>query len=214
MKYLIDKTTNEVRGRYQPPLDFSISGKYIIDISNDLAVEIPTNLVTDLINSKIASYLSNHPSLPYYFNDELIVVPNIDPLYSVGYLVGPSKRTAILPGGHVSTNIITFINPVSDIFLHYYGFVIHSHPGPITTTPEPNRLLYNYDSILSNFIEFDPSWLTVEIIDTLDTMVYMTPTPDMEVNFIPMFPPFNFRLKFTNVDTKIIYLSDWMLMFG
>jgi len=222
MKYLIDTQTDEIRGRYEEPLDFSISGRYVIDTPTGFGINPQTNSLSTLIQDKINTFIRLHPTLPNFFFDELLTVPppNIDPAPPGGpppntqrYLTGPNKRTAILPGGSITTNTLVTIAGFNTVYLHLHGFVLHSEPGnPSASHPSPSRLLYNHDG--TNFITFDYNDLLIEYWDSAMAGVIFTPTPEAEEVWIQG-APLNFRIKFTNIHaSRIYYLSDWAFLYS
>ena len=217
-KILVDKQTDVIRGRYEEPLDFSISGRYVIDLPEGFGINPQTDSVATLLQEKINTFIRLHPALPNFFYDELLAAPppNIDPAlvaHTQRYMVGPNKRTAILPGGSVTTNIITTIAGFSTVFLHLHGFILHSEPGSsLATHPEPSRLLYNHTG--SGFITFDYNDFLIEYWDAAMGGVLFTPTPEAEETWVQG-APLNFRIKFTNIHaSRVYYLSDWIFLYS
>jgi hypothetical protein len=211
MKFLIDSASDLVHGTYPHPLDFSVSGRYIIDVPSE-AVSASTQSVSDLTDAKVNSIKAAHPALPNHFNDELLAVPNVDQAQSTRFSVGPNKRTTILPGGRITTNVLIIPSPFTKVFAHFYGFLLSSVPGPVTATPAPPRLLYNHTGLA--FVEFDPTLFTVELRDSTNAFTWTALPQDTEVVFSQA-TPFNFRLRFTNVSPDTTYhLSDWVLLWG
>lgn len=213
-KILVDKLTDEIRGRYEEPLDFSISGRYIIDIPEGFGINPENNSVATLIANKINTFIRFHPSLPNNIYDELLTAPppNIDPAFSTRYLTGPNKRTAILPGGSIVTNTLVTGGGFNTTYFHLHGFILHSEPGsPSASHPTPSRLLYNNTG--SGFITFDYNDFLVEYWDNAMVGPPYTVSPEAEDTGFTSGGPLNFRIKFTNIHvSRIYYLSDWIFL--
>jgi hypothetical protein len=207
-KVLVDSRTDEIRGYYKEPLDFSVSGRYVIDVPPGLYPE--TNVVTDLIIAKINRYKSYHPTLTNVLSDELLAVPNVDLTESSGIITGPNKRTVILPNGYIHTNSMAFVAPTTKAFIHLHGFTLEVNPS---TSKEPGRLLYNYDQLTSSFFDFDPALFKIEIVDAVHPHAsqYTFTAADTEESAVVATNPI--RLKFTNLGTIPYHLSDWMLLY-
>jgi hypothetical protein len=217
MKILVDTQTDEIQGRYEEPLDFSISGRYVVDVPDGFGTDPDTNVLADAIQEKIGAFKGYHLTLTNYFNDEFLAVPNIDPAITTStlrYLTGPNKRAAILPGGSIITNILSIGAAFTTTFFHLHGFILHSEPGSSSAShPSPSRLLYNYDG--SAFITFDPSDFLIEYYDSVGTGVLYTPvTPDVEDTGWSSGGAIDFRIKLTNNHvSRVYYLSDWLFLY-
>jgi hypothetical protein len=208
-KALVDRTTGVINGTFDFPLDFSISGKYIVDIPTSLGIKPLSNYVPDLITAKVAAYKALHPALIHEHHDELITSPNVDTAQSSRYSIGQEKRTAILPGGSIVTNVINLTSPATKVFIHWYGFTIYSDPGPNNSQPDPSRVLYNYDIGLTNFSEFPTSAFIVAIRNSANSSTIATVNPDIEQSV--SLSAANYRLRFTNSSSdKTYFLSDWI----
>lgn len=216
-KILVDTQTDLIRGYFEEPLDFSISGRYVLDIPPGLYPA--TEVVSDILVRKVSQYRSYHPTLPNYFNDELLAVPNIDTGNSFGYALGANKRTAIFPNsGYVTTNLMAVAAAPTNILIHCYGFLLYSDPGSIITHPKPSRLLYNYNPGFG-FIDFNPATFQIQILDNTYSVIHTFSNADViENTWVPgpvPSPGDQICLRFTNTDTtKIWHLSDWILMYG
>jgi hypothetical protein len=205
-KYLIDIQDGKVKSGHDHPLDFSIAGKFVIDVPSLISddVSLSTDSATDLENAKVSAY-QNKMSLANEDHDELVSSPKVDNANSTLFGVGPDKRTFMMPNGQIVTPTIAIGSAITQIFAHWYGFLLHTDPQ----IDHPSPLLYNYDS--SSFQEFIPSTFTVEIRDSTNTSTLLVLSPDQTQTF--SFGPGNIRLRFTNTSsTKIYYLSDWILM--
>lgn len=211
MKFLVDPSGDLVRGAYNAPLDFSISGKYVVDVQDGIEVRASTSSVTDLIAAKVSAIKAEHPTLMEHLNDEFLTTSQIDVAASTRIMAGPSKRAMILPGGRLVTTALVIPTAFTSVMAHWYGFRLHSHPGPVTPTPEPPRLLYNHDG--TNFITFDPTSFLVELRNSTNTATHVTLSQDVEASFSQA-TPFTFRLRFTNNAVVPLHLSDWTLLYG
>lgn len=209
-KILVDSRTDEIRGYYKEPLDFSVSGRYVIDVPPGLYPE--TNVVTDLITAKNNRYKSYHPTLTNILSDELLVAPNIDLTMSLGVITGKNKRTVILPSGYVGTNPMVFVAPATKAFIHIHGFTLEVNPS---TSKEPGRLLYNYDQSTSSFFDFDPALFRVQIADAAFpyTIRHTFSSADAEEDISAAVITSPIRLKITNIGTVPYHLSDWLLLY-
>jgi hypothetical protein len=216
---LVDTQTDLIRGRYAEPLDFSISGRYVINLPDGFGLKPETDAVSNLIQDKIDTFIRLHPAIPDYFFDELLTAPppNIDPnpTQSSRYLIGPNKRTAILPGGFVTTNQLVTTGSFNTTFFHLHAFLLYSEPGDSSAAhPSPSRLLYNYEPG-TGFIVFSHSDFIVEYRDAAGAVTLHTATPELEDPSFTSGVPLTFRIKFTNNSlTRTYYLSDWMFMYG
>jgi hypothetical protein len=212
-KTLVDTRTNLIRGTYvESPLNFSIAGRYVIDVPDALGIKPITNSVTDLVNAKIAAFLAAQ-GMVGSFNDEFLASPNVDATKSSRFGIGPNKRTVILGGGWITTNIITIPASFTQIFAHWNAYLYTSVPSGSLTQPPPPQILYNWDFNSGEFIDFDPNNFIVEMRDTADSVTLATLSPDVKT---PMAggPGFQFRLRITNNDFNHIWTtSDWVLLY-
>lgn len=205
-----------VESEHDFPLNFSVAGHYVVDVPTALQVQAATNSVADLVAAKLTAFKGLHTSLPYSLSDELITSPNVDPVESSRYTLGPEKRTILFPaGGQIVTAPMAVGVAITTIFAHWYGFTLYVEPAayPSSGAPPPDRILYNYNPVAVAFQEFDPTTFTVEVRDSTNTSTLATLTPDVEQAF--SFGPGNIRLRFTNnVLDRHYHLSDWVLLFG
>jgi hypothetical protein len=219
MKVLIDTQTDEIRGRYEEPLDFSISGRYVIDIPEGFGINSETNVLSTLVQNKIDTFIRLHPTLPNYFYDEFLTIPapNIDTTNSTRYFTGPNKRTVILPGGEIITNTLTTAGGFNTTFIHLYGFILYVEPGSSSAThPSPSRLLYNHNG--SSFITFNPNDFTIEYHDlpyNPPASLLYSPSPDAEETGWIEPGAKSFVIRFRNDHpNQIYYLSDWVFLYS
>jgi|WetSurMetagenome_2_1015567.scaffolds.fasta_scaffold66385_2 hypothetical protein len=173
MKFLVNKSDNSVRSAHAEPVRFSVSGRYLVDVPDGLTVKAKTGVFQDLIDEKLRAFrtqLAATVSLVYTVYDELIspadflISPGIDLNRCLYYSFGPGKRVEILPNGYVLTNPIIIPVDTSTVFVHWYGFSLYSDPGDPSDTPQPPRLLYNYDTDIAGFVAFKPSIFEVFIL--------------------------------------------------
>lgn len=211
MKFLVDPVGDVVRGAYEPPLDFSISGRYVVDMPDGAGVKAITPAVGDLIAAKVVAIKARYPALVNHFNDEFLTAAQTDMAQSSRVISGPSKRTVILPGGSLVTTQLTIPSAFTQVLIHFYGFRLYSHPGPVTTTPAPPRLLYNHDG--TNFVNFTPASFLAELRNAANGATLLTMSQDV-VNTFSQATPFNFRLRFTNNASVPLFLSDWTFLYG
>lgn len=205
-----------LQGYRQHPLDFSVSGQYIIDVDNSLPVipsDDPTLSSSDLITLKTQAYQRKYPQFGNIENDEFLDLgSSVDQTESDLFAFGTLKKTRMFPGGSIVTDPIVIGSVITEVFTHWYGFLLHQDTGSVAPNPEPNRVLYNYNSILSDFEEFDPSTFTAEIRNSTNTATLLTLTSDTIQPLV--FGPGSIRLRFTNTHPTLTYgISDWVLMF-
>jgi len=225
-KFLIGTLDGKIRSAHNPPLNFSISNRYVIDVPQDLDVEARTDSVPELIYEKTMGFKNRQGlvGLDFAQSDELLSIPNIDFALSDRCFVGPNKRCAMFPGGSLVTGPVPLVTRISRIWFHWYGFTLWTDQGPqppdeVPARPEPPRVLYNYDPAAESFVDFNQDDLTVEVWNFafntkhLDASYEAVQSSDPDPYF-PWTPgsPVNVRLKFTNTSEKIIHLSDWTLL--
>ena len=214
-KFLVDRVDGKIRSTHEHPLEFSMSGKYVIDVPTALQVRVDTDVVTDLVTEKIDRYKAQNPTLVNHLNDELLAVPNVDvsPGMSTRMFAGPDKRTGILPGGVIWTNPMVVAGVFIQVFSHWYGFSLYSDPdvaGP--DGPRPNPLLHNFNPVSAQFEEFLPGKLKVDLYEDPGPIFKATLTPDTVQ--VVAGSGANVRLRIENLDPdRIWYLSDWLLLY-
>ena len=216
-KFLVDRTDGKIRSTHEHPLEFSVSGRYVIDVPTSLQVRTDTDVVADLVTEKINGYKALHPALPNHINDELLTTPSVDTGVgvSVRYLTGPDKRTAILPGGHVWTNATTVAGVMGNVFPHWYGFTLFSDSGVVGPDgPRPSPLLHNFNPVSAQFEEFLPAKFKVDLYEDVGPFLFKaTLSPDVS-QVVGGMTGATVRLRFENLDPdRIWYLSDWLLLY-
>jgi len=219
-KILVDTQTDAIRGRYEEPLDFSISGRYVIDIPEGFGIDPSTTSLASLVQEKVDTFIRLHPSLPNYFFDEMLTVPppNIDGTNSTRFLTGPNKRTALLPnGGEIVTNTLTTIAGFNTTYFHVHGFLLYSEPGdPSASHPSPSRLLYNHNG--TSFTTFDWHDFLIEYHNTPYAppgSLIQTVTPETEDTSWIEGGAKSFVIRIRNIHvSRIYYLSDWIFLYS
>jgi len=207
MKILVDSSTNEIRGLYQEPFSFSLSGRYVIDIPSGISVIISSTNSSDAITKKRNAIESAHPDLTYSEFDEFINVSRVDTVLSNAIFTGPNKRTVIQPGGRLVTTSIVPAVVATKTFIHYDGYSLYRDIG-IGASPVAARMLMNYDPILGQ-VPFITSMITATVTDSAGVDQY-TPTPDIEeLNSLPS----PFRLAFTNNTDVPMHIGDWAFLY-
>lgn len=213
-EFIVDKSTNTVRSVHEFPVIFSISGKYVINVESSLRVFPDNDSVNDLIGQKVDAYkaLQTNPPLPNHYNDELITSPNIDTSNSSKYILGPQKRTALLPGGTIITNPFTFGTVVNNIFTHWHGFELFNKPNTDTPTG-PSQVLYGFSESQAAFSPFVPSVLVVHLVDAPLALTTEVPLVS-DTKQTPSLVAGDYRLRFVNPSSTITYfLSDWLILY-
>lgn len=214
MKALVDKSTGTIVGSYAQPLDFSISGKIVIDIPDSFGIAPSTNVVSALIADKVAAFEDLHPSLTESHYDELFTTAMIDATLSSRVIIGPDKRSAIMPAGWLMTNPIAIAGPgvKTTVCVHWSGHTTCLEYQSAAKSP-PNRVLLDYDPGLPGFSNFDPMNFGTYLMDSTGAVTLAGPfTVDYETTVAPLVTPLSVRLKFVNVGTRTAHLSDWILM--
>lgn len=230
-KFLIGTLDGKVRSAHNPPLNFSISGRYVVDVPQDLSVEAKTDSLPELLHEKVVG-IQNRPAvrqvpsgsrLTFALSDELINTGNVDSTLSTRCMVGPNKRSALMPGGVLWTNPMLVSTTTSYAYFHWYGFRLWMDEGPqppasIPARPDPPRVLYNYDPVAQSFIDFNSDDITVEVW-TVGSGPAFAPvakvlTASYEVVQAFSFSSANVRLKFINNTQGTIWLSDWLFLYN
>lgn len=215
MKVLIDNATNTVIGSYLAPIDFSVSGKSVVDVPDNFGVKASTSVVADLLTQKVVAFKAQHPALPQAFSDELFDLTKVDTGLSSRIVAGDRKRTSVLPGGYLMTAPFTItVVSLTLVCVHWSGFTMYSDSGPPTVAkPPPSRLLMDYDPGLPGFVPFDPTTFAVSMMDSTGTIPLIAgPIPlDTEVSYASV-TPLTVRLKFLNTGAVPARLSDWIFL--
>lgn len=218
-KFLIGTQDGKIRSAHSDPLSFSISGRYVVDVPQDLSVLAPTDSLAELLNEKTTG-IRNRPdvrALHSFQSDELLASPNVDASLSTKCFTGPNKRCAVFPGGTLVTGPLTITSLTASAYFHWYGFTLWSDQGPqppsaTPARPGPPRLLYNFDPESGSFVEFDPDDLGLEVWNAALSVKLLTAQYETVQAFV--FSPGSLRLKFTNNSDKVLYLSDWIFVYG
>ncbi len=214
MKFLIEEASGKVKAGMEFPLDFSVSGHFVVDSPTSLGVVPDGNVLSNLLARKLAAYKAANPTLPYSLNDEFLTAAGVDTTLSDGVLLGSNKRVGLLPSGRLQTTLLTALNSFSSVLLHFHLFSLcHRVPAPLDDSPGPKPLLYSYDPGLSGYAEPALSSVTAELMDPAGAVSYLTFTPDVKQSF-PQAAPYDFRIRFTNTTSRILFLSDWTFLSG
>jgi hypothetical protein len=217
MRYLVDDATQEVRAGFQFPLQSSIAGHFVVDVPDELGVVPESSFLPDLLDAKLNAYLAAHSNLPTGKSGEFLgpVSAEVDVSLSSGCFLGPNKKVALLPGGHVQTTVNSLLGVFTKIFLHYGVFTLFQDSPDIGADyPGPSRTLYGWDSSVLNFVEPDPAIVQVSLMDSTGAV---TLVPTMFSDSIISYASGNLatRLKFLNTSaTRTLYLSDYYLLWG
>jgi hypothetical protein len=215
MRYLVDDSTQQVRFGFQFPIRSSVAGHFVVDVPDELGVTPASSVLTDLVNAKKAAYQAAHPNLANgVHNDEFLSATTIYTTQSDGYIAGPNKRIAILPGGHLQTVGSTLTGSFTKIFLHFGVFTtFQDSPDIGADYPGPSRTLFDWDTGLADFVEPDPSLIQVSLKQASNNDTLATLFSDSVVNYSGS--GLGFRLEFLNTSAdKVLYLSDYYLLWG
>jgi hypothetical protein len=208
-KVLVTSLDNAIIGLYRAPLVFSISGKYVIDIPNNIIFDTLPGSVDEVFLAKRNGLIALNPTLNNVFSGDVTELPSqIDTSLSNGYIINDAGIT-LFPGGGIMTNVFSPLNAFNSIYLHYYGFFLERITDP-SLFPFPPPILYNYDPILEQFVEFDPASIQVDIMDSTGSETLYTPTPDQlySANFG------DFRIQFINLTSEFKRLSEYILLYN
>jgi hypothetical protein len=243
MKVLVDSLTNKITGVFNEPLNFDISGHYVIDVSPLISSVVPgsDNSVPDLITAKNTAWTAYAETFasfaaiigtPTTASDELIgsvgsiyMDPNVGLAAggSSGVEVGtvgtspPNKRVVVRPGGTILTNPISITGSPTRFFFHYSGFSLYraavDPANPTNPTPGPSKMLYGYDPTVPGFKSFQNSIFTVSVCQP--TTPFSSLLSPVMADALNNFPggATSIRLKFTNTSTIPYHLSDWVLVY-
>lgn len=217
-KVLVDKHTGAITGVHRTvwdgPVDnslsFSVSGHYVIDWPDFLGPVPALTTVANLVLAKGNAFQDAHrPQLYFLYSDELLTSPNVDPAESSGYVIGEQKKTVILPGGTVVTNLMSIPGTATTIYFRMCAFTLTPDPGAPSAQPGPPKVLYEDTSGNEDFV--------VEIRDAANAATLGLPVRPQ--NNVPWEQPFSFtgpgniRLRFTNLLQTPINLSDWVFLY-
>jgi hypothetical protein len=212
MKVLVDSQSGTVKGVYNPPLNFSISGKYIINIPVEAGpVDVDTTSPAQIITNKTNALMALHPLMSQSLGDEFLTTSLIDATsLTSGIIKAPNKGVVITPGGILMTTVRTITVPtLTRVSIVYYGFRL-TRSLPLDNGPAP--VLYNWDG--SSFIEFGSGIFDVDIMDSIGTTV-LVPNLESGVEYpYAIATPLNVRLRFTSLSTDFWYISDYLLLAG
>lgn len=171
-QFLISTQDGKIRSVHNSPLGFSVAGRYVINVPEQLVVEAPTDSVPALVAAKVTAFKTQLPGLyfPFALFDELLDMSNVDLTLSYRYFAGRNKRAALFPGGSFITQALPVGVTTSRIYSHWNSFTLYSDPGtqppdPVSPTPAPPRLLYNYDPTLPGFYTPNPNDFSVFLLD-------------------------------------------------
>lgn len=208
MKFLVEEATGRLKGSFEPPLSFSVSGHYVVDVPTFLGVVPPSDSSADLVEAKVSAFKSVYPSLRLSENSEFLSASDVDESLSSGFSVGPNKRTYLEPGGSIQTPqiVVQGDSPAGQLFFHFSVFTLALDPGS-----SPARLMYNWSP--SGFFDPDVSDVAVSLMDS-DGGSEIQPLTPGAVNPFSYDPGFTFRLMFANVGTSRLWLSDWIVLYG
>ena len=217
MKYVVEEANGFVKSNLELPLNFSVSGHYVVDIPTSLGVVFDGD-VSPLIDAKNAAFLAQHGYMVDFLADEFLDASGVDtsPSVSSRFVTGTNKRVGLLPGGYLTTTVQTIPVDFTKLFFHCSVFTLTKQLESIgSDRPGPSRLLYNFDPNTEEF--FDPApimntYLYVSLTDSVGTPI-MGLTNDSEVNYAQA-GPFGFRLQFNNLTNSILYIADWIVLYG
>lgn len=213
MKVLVDSHANEIRGMYEEPLNFSLSGYYVIEVPQVLTIKPTSASPSAFIISKYSTLLAQQSDMEQEFHDEFLTSAKVDKTNSSRVVTGPNKTTVIYPGGTLITTPMSItVSSLSALICRWTGFKLHREVAA-GTVPGPARMLYNYNPVLPDFEDFDPSDLTVTLLDAAFSPLGVTFT-HAQVAAYAVATPTSVCLSFENTTTSAIYMSDWMLMAG
>jgi hypothetical protein len=217
MKVLVDRQTSLMRAAYEETIKFSTSGLFVVDYPDAPGTDPFVQDLSGLITQKINFYKEDHPLLPLAVYDEFFTSSGVDTALSSRYSVGANKRTAIRPGGVLMTQPFAVGAPLASItklFFHFSLFTLYLDPGdPSAATPQPSKLLYNYDSSVPGFAEPNLADVTCHLMNAAGNTALTTLLRDTEQTFSSALA--SFRVRFTNGSaSKTYYVSDWLTLFG
>lgn len=213
MKFLVDRSDLLVKSWHEEPanapLGFSVSGKMVVDVPTSLGITDSDGVLANLIAAKNAAFTAQHPFATGLFYDEMLDATGVH-AQSSRYFTGPNKRTAMLPGtlGTVITTAHTFPGVIGKVFFHCSLYKLTSEPqNAFGDRPGPSRLVYQEVAASSANV-------AVSLVDTVSPSTsFLLVTPDSEQNFVTS-GPFSFRISIGNLTSDILYLGDWLLLYG
>jgi hypothetical protein len=217
VKALVDSVTGTVVGTYEAPLNFSVSGKYVIDVPDDFNVAASGPSPATLMADKVLGFQSLHPSYTQAVSDELMDLTMVDLALSTRILAGPGKRTAVLPGGVLMTAPFNITVPsLTSLCVHWSGFFVYRDNAtppvgvPASLKLPPARIMHDYDGF--TFTPANPADFGVELRDAAGSgLLVGVPGPDEEFAYAAA-TPLTARLRFVNSSGAPFHLSDWILL--
>jgi len=211
VKFLVDEASGLVKGSYEHPLDFSVSGHYIIDVPTFLGVQAADTNPSNLVTAKVNAFKVVHSALPNSFNNEFLDASAISTSLSSEYSVGPNKRVAVGPGGVVQTAQLVTSAAMAKVLVHLSVFTLafDTSTGPGAGA---SRLMYNFVPG-SGFAEPALSNVAVSVMNAAGNASLLAVTPGSEQAFVQS-SGFTFRLRFTNNGSSRIWLSDYVVLYG
>ncbi len=212
MKYLVDESTGNVRGGFEQPLQFSVSGHYVIDVPDVLGVTPPAT-ASALIAAKVAATKALHPNLPNALYSEFLSGPSVDvdAAQSTFFTTGPNKRTSAMATssvhGQVRTPTMSIATSITKVYFQCSYYLLSERPSPSGASD----ILYNYDSGSSSFVD-SPAGMTATLTDASNTTL-LALTPGLEQAFVS--GSVNVRISFRNANNSgRIWVSDFILLYG
>lgn len=214
MILVVDDYDDLIKFSYRDAADFSLTGKYAIQIDDALGIDSnQSNVPANAIAAKLQAYQAGRSfTIIDSFQEEFLnAIPvTIDTANSDRYILGKNKRTAMLPGGYITTTNIPITVASTKFFCHWHGFYLNQISNailPFAIPRTPNSVYYNNASL------FSPSTFTVELYQSGGPLL-ATLVSDVETT-LGAFGPGNVVLKIINSHPTITYnLSDVILLSG
>jgi len=216
MKVLVDSQSGEIQGVYNSPLNFSVSGKYIVNVPTGAgSVPMDSNDPLLLIAAKKSALMALHPTLPQSFSDEFLDISLVDQTLSLGIVAAPNKGTFVMPGGVLMTDTMLLTVPIlTRVSVTYDGFLLNRNVEQTLEQPDPASLLYGWDPGSSSFVDFGSGIFQVDIMDLAGAVV-LVPSMQSGLEYLYANPtPLSVRLRFTNLSMVPWHLSDYLLLAG
>lgn len=212
-KFTADRD-GRILGFHDGIISSSVAGLIVVD-GGDLLVNGKHPDIAAVMLAKAAA-LRQRSGLNQIQADDMMGPLHVDISQSTKIFFGPKRRTAMQPGGRIVTLPI-FLAPLGPsgfrFVANWTGFFLYMSTADEGGGIAPNQLLYNFDTVSNQFLEFDPSTFTVEVRDSLNTITLVTLSFNTSI-ISPPLPAGNYRFRFTNNHpSRIFNLSDWIIAY-
>jgi len=207
--YIVRQLDHKVIGFSSKPLNYSVSGLYIVDIDSAIhpLPDLTGNSVSDLLTAKEDAYKALTGLTSTYLSEEHTST-KVEQSLSSKYISGFPKKTELLGLGSIVTSSFALGGIATKLYCHWKPATYDIAQG---SAFDPSWTRYNWDAGSSSYINYDPSLFTVELRDLANSVTIFTFTADTLHSGLSV-PNASYRLRFTNTAAARYTLSDWYLL--